>query len=86
MDNATELKMHHGRIAAARRDLVEFLICFMSEEKVEQAMGMVNGLCAMAHTDGAGFGAVREATAAQLREAKPVAFELEDGTVAYYGV
>jgi len=86
MDNAKEIKLQHGRIFAARRDLTEFLICFMPEDKVEQAMQMVDGLCAMAHADGAGFGAARERTAGQLREAKPVAFELEDGTVAHYGV
>lgn len=66
MSSAAELKQHHGRIFAARRDLAEYLTGFMPEDKVEEAMRMVNALCAMAHTDGAEFGAARENIAAQL--------------------
>lgn len=69
MDNATELKLHHGRIFATRKTLTEFLAERMPDGDVEEAMKMVNALCAMAHTDGAGFGAVRERTHAQLTRA-----------------
>lgn len=67
MDKAAEIQQAHGRVFAARKLLAEFLAKHMDDATVEEAMKMVLDLSAMAHSDGAEWGAVRERTAAQLR-------------------